>query len=70
MQNGELRGPRNAETHDEQWKQFAYSVVDRASKRDRDCEYMLYYLGQAFEFTYGKTWEEAAELAEEPYKEV
>ncbi|KAK3724428.1 hypothetical protein LTR37_001052 [Vermiconidia calcicola] len=63
IHDSSLQGVRNNETHEEQWKQYAFFIESGAKSGSPHCEEHRDYYYEAFRFTYGMTWAEAAEQA-------
>lgn len=63
IQDLSLQGVRDKETHEEQWKQYAFFIESGAKSGNADCEKHRDHYYEAFRFTYGMTWAEAEEEA-------
>lgn len=64
VRNSNLGAGRNSQAHDGSYLAFAYHVLDRAEfGHDQRCIHLRDDLADAFEWTYGMTWQAAAERA-------
>lgn len=63
----DLRDARNEETHQIGFRTFAYTVVTGADEGDETCFELYSFYGKAFEFTYGMSWDDAADEAKKKH---